>query len=377
MKKIEVLGDGQIWDLCGIDKDNPEKTFEDLFSGRALEGFLNGIDKNSKRLFYNYLEGNKLRGMAVTKALLSKNQLKIKTAKIILEKLAKNGAKGIIAFDKGLGFKNWTKKEREYWTNIDSVIIGGGVSKDYTGKMLIYLIKNELKRNKHRKINIYQARFSGKESGFLGAAVNVLNEAFKNNNCGIKAIIGLDFGRDKIGCSFILADSKAKKVLEKNDRLWDDIIIDKTPRALECKLFLDSKNNFSKKEIILGKKIRSEILEKIVELIKINIQIINARKIPCCKYIGISMPGQIDKNGDIIGSTDYLPFLCKKDNFHFKKEIEKNLVKCGIKGFKVSVINDGIAAALANIYFDKRIKNGKVAFLGVGSGLGGFVGRVR
>ena len=34
--KLKILGDGQIWNLRGISPEDRRKTFEDLFSGRAL-----------------------------------------------------------------------------------------------------------------------------------------------------------------------------------------------------------------------------------------------------------------------------------------------------------------------------------------------------
>lgn len=53
------------------------------------------------------------------------------------------------------------------------------------------------------------------------------------------------------------------------------------------------------------------------------------------------------------------------------------MVKRGLSGYRIHIINDGIAAGIANAYFDfLKIKYGKFAFFGVGSGLGGCVGKV-
>lgn len=386
MKRIEVLGNGQIWDVLGIDKDNPKLSFEDLFSGRALEKILYDFEaeykknhiyhKRGKSFFSEYLEAGRLRGTAVTKALLSKKPIKVKIAKYILEKLASNGVKGIIVLNNGSGYKNWNKKESGYWRDIDNVIIGGGVSKNYTGKIIVNTIRKGLNKIGYKKIKVFQARFPGKESGFLGAVVNVV-EKFVKKNSSLVAVIGLDLGRDKIGAGFVSVDAKKGKILENKNKFLDSMIIDKTPGGANLKMFLDSKRDYSKNEIVLGNRIRKEILEKIVDLIKANIKIIQSQKINCFKYVGISIPGEVDKQGNIIGSTDYLPFLRLGDNFYFKKELENLFEKNGLKGFKAVIINDGIAAGISNIYFDKRVKGGKIIFLGVGSGLGGFAGRIK
>ncbi|MEW5758496.1 MAG: hypothetical protein AB1755_03375 [Candidatus Omnitrophota bacterium] len=382
MKRIEILSNKQVWDVKGIDKDNPELTFEALFSGGALEKIINDFEfeyrkKNKKGIFSDYSENNRIRGMAVTKALLSSNPLKIKFAKHVLAMLGKNGAEGIFVLDKGLGYKNWNRKDKNCWSNIDKVVIGGGVSKDYTGKILISAIKKNLNKNGLNNIKIFQAKFPGKESGFLGAVVNLLPRVFKEKSNNIQAVIGVDLGRDKIGAGFIVIDTKKRKILGKLKTLWHSIIVNKTPGGHNLKIFVDSKKKYSKREAALGLKIRSQILEKIVELIVENVKIITAQKLAYSKFIGLSIPGEVDKDGGIIGSAHYLPFFKLSDNFQFKAELKKVLCRHNLVDLEPVVINDGVAAGLSNVYFDDRIKSGKVIFLGVGSGLGSFIGRIK
>ena len=108
-KKLEILGDGQIWDLKGISPLDAKLTFEDLFSGRAL-GEMAG---KKKEVFRAFKVKNRITGLSVTKALRSHDQKAKKTAKIVLEELAKNAALGIECLNKGKGFKNnWTARKK-------------------------------------------------------------------------------------------------------------------------------------------------------------------------------------------------------------------------------------------------------------------------
>jgi len=111
-KELKILGDGQIWDLKGISPDARGKTFEDLFSGRALGQMAYDFNRHlppQEKIPSRFKEKGKITGLSVTKALLSNNQNAKKTAKIILKDLAKNAALGITCLNIGKGTKkNWT-----------------------------------------------------------------------------------------------------------------------------------------------------------------------------------------------------------------------------------------------------------------------------
>ncbi len=360
-KNLEILGDGQVWNLKGISVIAPQKTFEDLFSGRAL-----GEMAEAERVFCRFKEKGKITGLSVTKALLSNNLAARKQAKIVLEALAKNGARGIEALTRGKGFKEgWSGRQKGYWKNIDIVVIGGGVSEGKTGRLLVSAIKKYLSKDGLSGIKVYQAKFPGKEAGVLGAVINVIKIR------GLKKIIGIgvDLGRDDIGVGLVAIKQ------QKPYCLFNRSV--KTPYKKHLKKFLDWRRDYTGPERKLGRCIRSSILEKMADLI-IQAQT-KAKKLGlvCSKDIGVAVPGSPGPCGSILNSTDYLPFFRKKDGFNFSRSLEGFLRKKTLHNYRVYIINDGIAAGVANIYFDALAASGKkFAFLGVGSGLGGCVARI-
>ncbi len=379
---FKILGSGQIWDVKGILALVPHKTFEDLFSGRALGQMAREFDQrlpSDKKIFSNFKEKGKITGLSVTKALLSKDKNASGKALFLLGQLAKNAAKGIEVLTKGKGCKlDWPDKERNYWKNLDSIIIGGGVSEDATGKVLVELIKIYLSNRGLQDIKVYQAKFPGKEAGFLGAVANirglVCKEAKKKELRKIAAI-GIDLGRDDIGVGLMAINPKEENIVLKRGTylgLFQHSV--KTPYHLQRKCFLDSRKSYSKKEYAIGKDIRSLILEKIANLIVLaQAKAIDAG-LQVSRHIAVSIPGATS-NGYIINSTDYLPFFRKKDGFNFSYTLEGLLVRKGMKYYRVHIINDGIAAGIANAYFGPfKAKGEKFAFFGVGSGLAGCVG---
>lgn len=376
-KFIKVLGDGQIWDLKWILPDAPEEKFEDLFSGRAL----GEMASKNPAVFSRFKEKSKITGLSVTKALLS-NELRAKnSAKFILKDLAKNGALGIEALIKGKGFKNnWSATKRNYWRNLDFVLIGGGVSEGLTGKFLVKAIKRYLSYDGLSGIKVYQAKFPGKEAGFLGAVVNIIKVICKEaeaKDLKLIAAMGLDLGRDEIGAGLVLIDVHSEKILRQRKNYWlfkDSV---KVPYKNYLKKFLDARQDYSAAEFKLGRRMRRAILMRLANLI-IKVQAkVRGLEFVCSQNIGVAVPGSTSKDGFILNSTDYLPLFRKQDKFNFAKSLENLLTRRNSLDVKVYIVNDGIAAGVANVYFETaRIKNGKFAFLGVGSGLGGCVGIV-
>lgn len=383
-KYLEVLGDGQIWDLRGILPHTSQKTFEDLFSGRALGQMAQEISQRSsraKRLFSPFKEKGKITGLSVTKALLSKNRQAKDTAIILLEDLAKNASLGIKTLSEGKGFKpDWSTRERNYWRNLDFVIIGGGVSEGPTGEILVSLIKRYLTKNGLSKIRVYQAKFSGKEAGFQGAVVNILKLICNEGKVkGLKKIaaIGLDLGREEIGAGLLAINPNSGRILKQRKHCWFFKYSVKTPYRGYLKKFLDSRRDYTVSERKFGERIRAAILEEMANLI-VQAQA-KAQEFgwESARNIGVAIPGRVSCDGYIIDSTDYLPFFRKQDGFNLARSLEEFLVKRGLSGYHTHIINDGIAAGIANVYFDfLKLKQGKFAFFGVGSGLGGCVGRI-
>jgi predicted NBD/HSP70 family sugar kinase len=374
---LKILGDGQIWDLRGILPKTREKTFEDLFSGRALAQMASKF-----RIFSRFKEKGRITGLSVTKALLSNDPEAKKQAKIVLEDLAKNGALGIKTLVEGKGSKeNWSR-QKKYWRNLNLVIIGGGVSEGTTGRILIRLIKKYLSKkskNNLSKIKVYQAIFSGKEAGFLGAVINILkpicNEAKKKGLNKIAAI-GLDLGREKIGIGLLVINTNSEEIiLKRKENPWLFRYSVRTPGQQRLKSFLDSRTDYTNQERIIGQHLRKLILKQMTNLIIQTQTKAQEFGLENSRNIGVAVPGCPSPDGSIINSTDYLPFFRKQDGFNFKKRLEESLTKKGMADYHVYIINDGIAAGIANIYFDSSsVKRGKFAFLGVGSGLGGCLG---
>jgi len=380
--KLKILGDGQIWDLRGISPEEREKTFEDLFSGRALGQMAQVANRQppTRNFFSPFKEKGKITGLSVTKALLSNNSGAKEAAMVLLEDLAKNAALGIKAFSENKGFKpNWSVREKNYWKNPDIIIIGGGVSKGATGKILVSLIKRYLSKEEVSGIRVYQAKFPGKESGCLGAVINILepicNEAKRKGFKKITAI-GLDLGREKIGIGLLVINPDSEKIiLKRKENPWLFRYSVRTPGQQRLKAFLDSRTDYANQERIIGQHLRKLILKQMADLI-IQAQA-KAQEFGWenSRNIGVSVPGCPSSDGSIINSTDYLPFFRKQDGFNFTENLEESLAGKGMMDYQIHIINDGIAAGIANIYFDSSsVKRGKFAFLGVGSGLGGCVG---
>jgi len=372
---LKTLGDGQIWDLKGVSTHAPLETFEDLFSGRAL----GRMAREKRKVFSAFKEKGKITGLSVTKALLSKNLKAKNTAKVLLEELAKNAVRGIEILSQGGGFKeNWTEKERNYWKNPDLVIIGGGVSKAETGRFLVSCIRRYLSQNGFSRLQIRQAKFPGKEAGFLGAVINIIQlicSAAKKRGLKVIGGIGIDLGREEIGVGLLAVNSSSGKILKHKNQYWLFRSATRTPKRKYLKNFSDTRLGYTQKEEKRGKRIRLIILEQIADLIlKAQRQ---AQKIglACSKDLGVAVPGTTLPSGFILNSTDYLPFFRKKDGFNFARSLEKILAQKHLPGQKVHIVNDGIAAGMANAYFNHlKTRQQKFAFLGVGSGLGGCVG---
>ncbi|MBU4346187.1 MAG: hypothetical protein KKH29_02535 [Candidatus Omnitrophica bacterium] len=375
-KSLKILGNGQVWDLKGILPATPQKTFEDLFSGRALGRMARG----NRKIFSRFKEKGKITGLSVTKALLSRKPQARRMALMLLEDLAKNAALGIEALTEGKGIKEkWLDKERRYWRNLDSVVIGGGVSEGATGRILVTLIKRHLSKNGHFHIQVHQARFPGKEAGFLGALINILevicNEG-KRKELEKIAAVALDLGREEIGVGLLAIETDSGRIiLSKKKQPWLIQYSVKTPYQRQLKIFLDARRDYTKRERIKGGQIRGLILKRIANLI---VQALNKTQelgLVCSGNIGVAIPGAPSADGFIIDSTNYLPFFRKQDGFNFARALAETFNKRGLSGYRAHLINDGIAAGIANTYFDfPKIRRGKFAFLGVGSGLGGCVG---
>ncbi|MFA5411559.1 MAG: hypothetical protein WC321_06885 [Candidatus Omnitrophota bacterium] len=373
---LKILGDGQVWDVKGISPLAPGRTFEDLFSGRALAQ----MAAEEKGLFFRFRERGKLTGRSVTKAFLSNNPKAKKRAQALLENLARNGAFGISALAKGKGIKKgWSARQRGYWKNLDAVIIGGGVSRGKTGRILVNLLKEYLSREGLAALKVYQARFPGKEAGFLGAVINIIRvsrnyaEAKRAKATGC---IGLDLGREEIGVGLLAVNPKSGRVLKQKQGYWFFSASMRMPYKRHLKKFLDTRKNYTAVERQLGRKIRAAILGSLAGLVLKAQSAAGRLGIACSRNIGVAVPGSVSSGGYILNSTDYLPFFRKQDGFNFAKGLEKALAESVKKGIKIRLINDGIAAGIANIYFSKKAA-GKVAFLGVGSGLGGCVALAR
>lgn len=382
-KSLKILGNGQIWDVQGISPFAPGNTFEDLFSGRALARMAREFEQRypkGKRIFSRFKERGVITGLSVTRALLSNDSQAKKTARIIFEDLAKNGALGIEVLTKGKGCKkNWTGQKKDYWRNLDWVIIGGGVSKGISGKLLVNFIKKHLSKNVSSQTKVYQAKFPGKEAGALGAVINiikVISEEAMINGQKVMGGIGLDLGREELGMTLLAINAKSERLLKQKKHYWFFKHSVKTPYRRYLKNFLDSRQDYTKDERIMGEHIRSSILKSIVDLIIQAQTQAKKLRLVCSRNIGVAVPGSTSSDGYIINSTDYLPFFKKQDGFNFAKSSENFLAEKNSHDFKVHIINDGIAAGIANVYFSKA-KDGKFAFLGVGSGLGGCVGVVR
>jgi len=385
-KQFKLLGDGQIWDLKEISPVAAQDTFEDLFSGRALAGLAQKADQQlpkNKRTFSRFREKGKITGLSVTRALLGSEAKARQNAAVLIDKLAQNGAAGITALTGAGGSKDsWSAKEKAYWKDLDRVIIGAGVSEGLTGRILVRGIKKYLSRSSLSRIRIVQAKFPGKEAGFLGAVASILSLIFKEaaeKKAGLIAAVGIDLGREDIGVGLVTINPALDIAIVKRGKnywLFKDSV--KTASRRDLNIFLDARRDYTAKEKEKGRRIRASILNKMAALILKAQQKAKNLKFTTSRHIAVAVPGCPSAEGYILHSTDYLPFLRKDDAFNLARNLENLLTKKGLSGYHIHLINDGIAAGIANIYFNlSQAKNGeKIAFLGPGSGLGGCVGKV-
>ncbi len=386
------MGNGQIWDIRGIDPKVHEKIFEDLFSGRSLAERAYIFDERyakknrGKRIFINYLEEGKDNptGLSVTFALLKGNSEAKSAAKFILRQMGEDGGRGIETLIKGTAYKeSWTEKERNYWKGLEAMIIGGGVSEGKTGEVLIQGMRRYLDKRSLSHLNLHQARFPGKEAGFIGAVANIIDNILKEKfPTGTEevGVIGIDLGRDKIGMGLLRINPKTGGAIKTKEKIWTYSYSIKMPYREKLNTFKDSYREYTSQEKKLGEKIRDEIICQIVNLIINALRFAARQNLILSRHIGIGSPGETSASGYLVGSTHYLPLFQKKDGFWFKREVEEKLERRGYRGFEVHIVNDGIAAGLANLRFGLdffRLKKGKYGFLGPGSGLGGFVAEVK
>ena len=375
MKKITVLGNGQVWDLRGVDPKRPQAIFEDLFCGRVLE------EKAAlrRKVFSGYIEKEKTRitGMSVTLALRDKkNRNAREEAARILKEVAHYAGRGILVLTRGQGHKpGWSQKDIALWKNLSGVIIGGGVSRGRTGSLIIAEIKDYLDKEGLGTIEVTRAKFPGKESGFMGAIVNVLDKACREGREKKLAkigVIGIDLGRDKIGVGILVVNPRTCGIITFKVFPWVYRYSVRTIRS-------NNRIKQFERQRSLGEELRSGIIAQITRLIIRAMAQAEKAGISCSRHIGLALPGETTPDGYLIGSTDYLPFFTKKDGFHFSKAVEEDLAGSGSSGVRLHIINDGIAAGLANLKIGlglESLKAGKYAFLGPGSGLGGCLCRV-
>lgn len=383
-KYCTILGDGQVWDVRGVSPEAPEATFEDLFSGRALGRMAREANLRpslTKGAFSPYRQKGRITGVSVTRALLSSNARAQRAARSVLDEFARMAALGIQALHTASASKRrWSAQEQNHWRNLDVVIIGGGVSEEETGRFLVRLISRHLARLGLSHIRLLQACFPGKEAGFIGAVIRVIRPIIKEalqKKVRTIAAIGLDVGRDEIGVGLLALTVPTGRLVRHRQGYWFFRKSVKTaPRG--CLVhFFDARRDYSARERKLGRRMRSEIMQRMVALIAEARQAAQEKGLVCARHICVAVPGRVVDDGAIADSTDYLPFFRQRDGFNFGRSLERMLHSEGLQGIRVKVVNDGIAAGIANAYFDRRVNGGKFAFLGVGSGLGGCVGRVR
>jgi len=376
MKKIVILGDGHIWDIRGIDPEHPAKIFEDLFSGRAL----GERAEIFARLFEKFKEKDKSRltGLSVTRALLSKkDKLASQKAGQVIKEMGEAAGRGIEILTQGRANKpGWSSKEAGFWKGLTAVVIGAGVSQGRTGSILIKAIRHYLKKRNLGHIEILKARFPGKEAGFLGGIANIIDLVSREKEIrrfSRVGIIGLDLGRTGVGVGVTVINPGKRAISLKKPQPWIFRYSRKTQGANKIKNYLHHKK--------VGIKLRSKIINQLAELICLARKNLEDKNIPYARHIAVAVPGRVSRDGYILDSADYLPFFRKKDSFHFSGILKKRLREKGCSGFRIQVLNDGIAAGLANLRLGVGLANlkvgGKYAFLGPGSGLGGCVCEIK
>ena len=169
--------------------------------------------------------------------------------------------------------------------------------------------------------------------------------------------INLSMGGTKLGLAII--DGKKNIIVELEDYLWRDH-------------FINGKVPSNNVEIA-----RSWILEKIIHQISIALSSLAPEEIGKVEGLGIAWPGPVSIDGLVLGSN------VEGFKHHQLTEEEKALggiplakiinekieQRFGQIGWKISILNDGDAAALAN--FSKRgISDGILLTIGTGIGAG-------
>ncbi|MBN1793328.1 MAG: hypothetical protein JW844_00010 [Candidatus Omnitrophica bacterium] len=428
---IAILGNGQIWDVTKIRDDRPEAVFEDLFSGRSLKERALAFDRQhaadhgGRAIFGAFLEEGKtsVTGRSVTLAFESGNEEAVSAAQTVLDEMAVDCARAVEMVTKGTAVKEaWTENEKKMWQDIRCLVIGGGVSRGETGRYIIEKITGYFRKDpKLRPIDVFQGRYPGKESGILGAVAYavpfILHEGeFSQDAC----IIGIDFGRTELGVGVVRLDLRMNKIYPapstqgtaEGPFLFYKSVSTYDPDALLP--FADACREYSEEERARGIEIRTEIVRRIVDLTREAIDFTKAEGLSVSRNIGVGSPGEVSKDNWLVSSTQYLPFFQEKDGFRLGDALRRTLEEGegftpldngssddavgtqsengteverapsnndNITGFNFHIVNDGIAAGLANIRFglasQEEMREGRYMFLGPGSGLGGGLFYVR
>lgn len=379
---LKIRGNHEIWDIIGFLPNTEEEKIkeilgfptgyriklEDLVSGQGIARYASVYLKEigKEDLFNEFIQNGRLTGKAVAEAFNKGNPEQRKVAEEIFYRIGRYLGMGIKALVLNEGEKaevEWSKEDWNYWRKVRQIILGGFIPEaGEEAEVLIKGAKDLLTKEGLGYIEIKRAPFKGKEAGILGTVAYVVSQkgcCFGKEGEKRIGILAIDFGRTHIATGIVevnsssgdLSSSPQSAILYKKDskvKIWIE-----DPKG----------GTFKDREVLID-----QFVEEIVEAITYA----QRYGIPLAKDIGICSPGVVDEDGYFTGGINYLPFGTKGSGFHLPSILEEKLAQKGYLGYKIYLLNDGVAQALGNIRYGLQIhQKNMIGYMGLGSGLGG------
>lgn len=233
------------------------------------------------------------------------------------------------------------------WRDTERLMVGGGFSDSRVGKLAIGRTA-ALVKAADLDLEILPIRHDPDEAGLIGNVHLAPSWIFK----AYDSILGVDIGGTNMRAGVIALNLKRSKTLSKvqvwKSELW---------RHADEKL---------KREDAVGGLI--EMLEKLIARAE-------KEKLKLAPFIGIGVPGIIDKDGAIERGAQNLPGNWESSKFNLPAKIFEAIPKIGKEDTHVVMHNDAVVQGLSEVPFMQDIDRWGIFTIGTGLGNARFTNR--